>query len=159
MSFAMIKNCNLSLPLRHGGCGLRTHAISELRRLFVSSAMLVAPAVHAATSLSVAPAPTGAQDDDASFSPFEYSLRSSIENLSADGISSPDFIATGPRSAKTWASGASEKLYKNTKNALEGELENLPHRVQVCKRAGFVVRRNGCTVVSASSNLLSYSAQ
>ena len=44
----------LSLPLRHGGCGLRTHAISELRRLFVSSAMLVAPAVHAATGFSVA---------------------------------------------------------------------------------------------------------
>ena len=40
----------LSLPLRHGGCGLRTHAISELRRLFVPSAMLVVPAVNAATA-------------------------------------------------------------------------------------------------------------
>ena len=41
----------LSLPLRHGGCGLRSHTANELRRLFVSSALLVAPAVHAATGL------------------------------------------------------------------------------------------------------------
>ena len=61
----------LSLPLRHGGCGLRTHALSELRRLFVSSAMLVAPAADAATGFVVAPAPTGAQDDDASMSEGE----------------------------------------------------------------------------------------
>ena len=133
----------LSLPLRHGGCGLRTHAISELRRLFVSSAMLVAPAVHAATGFSVAPAPTGAQDDDASFSPFEYSLRSSSKNLSADGITSPDFNFTGPLSAKKWASGASEKLYKNTKNALEEELENLP-RLE-CKYANARVLSCGGT--------------
>ena len=123
----MIKSCNYRYRFAmEKGCGLRTHAISELRRLFVSSAMLVAPAVHAATGFSVAPAPTGAQDDDASFSPFEYSLRSSIENLSADGISSPDFNLVGPRSAKKWASGASEKLYKNIKHALEEDLENLP---------------------------------
>ena len=53
-------------------------------------------------------------------------MRSSIENLSADGISSPDFNVVGPRSAKKWASGASEKLYKNIKHALEEDLENLP---------------------------------
>ena len=35
----------LSLPLRDGGCGLRQHTLIELQRLFVSSAMLVAPAV------------------------------------------------------------------------------------------------------------------
>ena len=104
----------LSLPLRHGGCGLRTHAISELHRLFVSSAMLVAPAVHAATGFSVAPASMNTQDDDASFSSFEYALRTSIENLSAEGISSPNFDVAGPIPATKWASGASEKLYKRT---------------------------------------------
>ena len=42
----------LSLPLRYGGCGLRHHTLAEIQRLFVSSAMLVAPAVAAATGLT-----------------------------------------------------------------------------------------------------------
>ena len=37
----------LGLPLKDGGCGLRSQP-AELRRLFVSSSMLIAPAVHAA---------------------------------------------------------------------------------------------------------------
>ena len=46
----------ISLPLRYGGCGLRTHTASELQRLFVSSALLVAPAVLDATGYSIGPA-------------------------------------------------------------------------------------------------------
>ena len=44
-SFSADQAVQLSLPLRHGGCGLRAHALSELQRLFVSFALLVAPAV------------------------------------------------------------------------------------------------------------------
>ena len=54
----------LSLPLKDGGCGLRSHTASELRRLFVSSAMLVAPAVLDATGLQVIPSGP-AEDFDA----------------------------------------------------------------------------------------------
>ena len=46
----------ISLPLRYGGCGLRTHTVSELQRVFVSSALLVAPAVLDATGYSIGPA-------------------------------------------------------------------------------------------------------
>ena len=46
----------ISLSLRYGGCGLRTHAISELQRFFASSALLVVPAVLDATGYSIGPA-------------------------------------------------------------------------------------------------------
>ena len=114
----------ISLPLRYGGCGLRTHAISELQRLFVSSALLVAPAVLDATGYSVGPAVLNG--DAAIFCPFEYSLQSSIQSLSVDGISSPDFHVGGPNACKAWATGASEKLYKKTKADLEAIFENMP---------------------------------
>ena len=76
----------LSLPLRHGGCGLRSHTASELQRLFVSSALLVAPAVHAATGLHVRPADPAAQDDAEIFCPFEFQLHTSLETLEEQGI-------------------------------------------------------------------------
>ena len=60
----------ISLPLKYGGCGLRTHTISELRRLFVSSAMLIAPAVRAATGFSVGEAQV-LDDLAAEISPFD----------------------------------------------------------------------------------------
>ena len=69
----------LSLPLRHGGCGLRTHAMSELQRLFVSSSLLVAPAVLDATGTRLAPAADDADENDL-FCPVEHSLRSCIVN-------------------------------------------------------------------------------
>ena len=39
----------IQLALRDGGCGVRAHDVKELQRLYVASALLVAPAVHAAT--------------------------------------------------------------------------------------------------------------
>ena len=149
----------LSLPLRHGGCGLRNHTIAELHRLFVSSAMLVAPAVHAATGYSIEPVPMGTHDDDDTFSPFEYSLRSSIENLNAEGISPRKFGVAGPIPARKWASGASEKLYKKTKIALLESLGNLPEEeCKYSKARIFIMRRKWCTVVSASPDLPSHAA-
>ena len=103
----------ISLPLRYGGCGLRTHAISELQRLFVSSALLVAPAVLDATGYSIGPAILSG--DAGIFCPFEYSLQHSIQSLNANGISSPDFRVGGPTAGKAWATGPSEKLYKKPK--------------------------------------------
>ena len=87
----------LSLPLRHGGCGLRTHAMSELQRLFVSSSLLVAPAVLDATGIRLEPAADDADEND-QFCTAEHSLRSCIEDLQLAGISKPDFDA--PRAAR-----------------------------------------------------------
>ena len=134
MKIADIENINeeqkvqLSLPLRHGGCGLRTHAISELQRLFVSSAMLVAPAVADATGFAVAPSEPNAEieGEDDTFSPFESCLRSCITDLHSQGISKPDFQHANPASAKSWADGASERLSKKTKADLVALFENLP---------------------------------
>ena len=81
----------LSLPLRFGGCGLRQHTASELQRLFVSSALLVAPAVLAATGLPVKPCDPAEDIDADHFSPFECHLQSVIDNLVELGISRPDF--------------------------------------------------------------------
>ncbi len=39
----------IQLALKEGGCGVRSHDLKELQRLYVSSALLVAPAVLAAT--------------------------------------------------------------------------------------------------------------
>ena len=104
MKIADIENINeeqkvqLSLPLRHGGCGLRTHAISELQRLFVSSAMLVAPAVADATGFAVAPSEPNAEieGEDDTFSPFESCLQSCITDLHSQGISKPNFLTRKP---------------------------------------------------------------
>ena len=64
----------LSLPLRYGGCGLRSHTANELQRPFVSSALLVAPAVQAATGLAVKPSDPAEDIDADHFSPFECQL-------------------------------------------------------------------------------------
>ena len=103
----------LSLPLRHGGCGLRTHAMSELQRLFVSSSLLIAPAVLDATGIRLAPAAVDADENDFSC-PAEHSLRSCIDDLQLAGISKPDFDLPGPIASKAWATGAAEKLSKRT---------------------------------------------
>ena len=98
----------LSLPLRFGGCGLRSHTINELQRLFVSSALLVAPAVLAATGLPIKPSDPAEDIDADHFSPFECQLQSSIENLESQGISRPDFEHGGPIGSDVWASTASD---------------------------------------------------
>ena len=122
----------LSLPLRHGGCGLRTHAMSELQRLFVSSSLLVAPAVLDATGTRLAPAADDADENDL-FCPVEHSLRSCIENLQLAGISRPDFESPGPIASKAWATGVAEKLYKKTTAELAASFDNLPE--VECKHA------------------------
>ena len=122
----------LSLPLRHGGCGLRTHAMSELQRLFVSSSLLVAPAVLDATGIRLEPAADDADEND-QFCPAEHSLRSCIDDLQLAGISKPDFDFAGPIASKTWATGVAEKLAKKTTAELAASFENLPE--VECKHA------------------------
>ena len=102
----------LSLPLRFGGCGLRLHTVAELERLFVSSALLVAPAVQSATGLHVKPSDPAEDIDADHFSPFECQLQSSIENLETFGISRPDFDHIGLADSIVWANGASEIFFK-----------------------------------------------
>ena len=86
----------VSLPLKDGGCGLRTHTISELRRFFVSSAMLIAPAVEAATGFRVGERPD-VDDLAAEISPFDACLEVCASHLENDlGISRPDFSRAGP---------------------------------------------------------------
>ena len=47
-----------------GGCGIRSHDLKELQRLYVSSALLVAPAVLAATGESVGSAALDADEGE-----------------------------------------------------------------------------------------------
>ena len=86
------------LALREGGCGLRSHDKKELQRLYVASALLVAPAVHAATGLRV-----GADAPDEEGLTYEHQLSSSIHDLIAYGCTRPDFSDGGPLSAKIWS--------------------------------------------------------
>ena len=114
----------LSLPLRHGGCGLRSHTASELQRLFVSSALLIAPAVHAATGLHVRPADPAAQDDAEIFCPFEFQLETSLETLEEQGIARPDFERMRCVCLGSWCG---RKIF-----------------YQVSPRSGYDVRRFAC---------------
>ena len=52
----------ITLALREGGCAIRSHDLTELQRLYVSPALLVAPAVLAATGESVGSAAPGADE-------------------------------------------------------------------------------------------------
>ena len=118
----------LSLPLRHGGCGLRLHTANELQRLFVSSALQVAPAVHAATGLPLRPADPAAQNDAEIFCPFEYQLRTSLESLEARGITLPDFENIGPADAPVWADSVAENFSIKSREDLDAMFEDLPAR-------------------------------
>ena len=82
----------------------------KFQRLFVSSALLVAPAVHAATGLHVRPADPAAQGDAEIFCPFEFQLQTSLETLEEQGIARPDFERIGPADASVWADGVAEKF-------------------------------------------------
>ena len=98
----------LSLPLRDGGCGLRSHTLGELRRLFVSSAMLIAPAVQAAIGQRIGIAEDIDDMAAADLSPFELCLEDSIDNLEHEyEIFRPDFNSANPSTAKSWATSVS----------------------------------------------------
>ena len=106
--------------------------MSELQRLFVSSSLLVAPAVLDATGIRLAPAAVDADENDFSC-PAEHSLRSCIDDLQLAGISKPDFDLPDPIASKAWATGAAEKLSKRTTAELAASFENLPE--VECKHA------------------------
>ena len=96
------------LALRAGGCGLRTHDLKELQRLYVSSALLVAPAVFAATGERI-----GSAAVDAEGPCYENQLQSSIQDIVAYGGTAPDFNNGGPVNAKIWAHSISLKFNKH----------------------------------------------
>ena len=97
----------LQLALREGGCGLRTHDLKELQRLYVASALLVAPAVHAATGERIG---VGAPDEEGRT--YEHQLSSSIQDLVAYGCSRPNFSHGGPLSGNVWSDSVSRKFNK-----------------------------------------------
>ena len=105
----------VQLALRAGGCGLRSHDLKELQRLFVSSALLVAPAVFAATGECIGVDETAAAEGGT----FEYLLSSSVRDLSANGCTRPDFSDGGRISAKVWADSVSLKFEKILKAKLD----------------------------------------
>ena len=87
---------------------MRSHDMKELQRLFVSSALLVAPAVFAATGEHIDNgAPAAAEGGT-----FESRLASSIRDIVAYGCSAPDFSDGGPESAKIWAHSIARKFQK-----------------------------------------------
>ena len=99
----------IQLALREGGCGVRSHELKELQRLYVSSALLVAPAVFDATGLRIG----AAGPDAAEGGRYESQLRSSIDDLVAYGCSRPDFNDGCPKNATAWANSVSLKFNKS----------------------------------------------
>ena len=133
-SLSEAQQIQLGLPLKDGGCGLRSHTLNELRRLFVSSAMLIAPAVHAAIGQRIGVAPDLNDIFAEDVSPFETCLEDCIENLQTDlDIFRPDFARADPVVAKVWAAGVSEKMHKTEKSKMNDLFATLPLRD--CKRA------------------------
>ena len=119
----------ITLALREGGCGIRSHDLKELQRLYVSSALLVAPVVFAATGESIGSAAPDADEGGT----LDSQLSSSIRDLVAYGCSHPDFNDGGPLSAKVWADSVSLKFNK----ILSARIEHLHQMLapEDCKRA------------------------
>ena len=76
---------------------MRMHDRKELQRLYVSAALLVAPAVLAATGEAIG----GADLDSAEGETYDDRLSSSIRDLLAYGVSRPDFDEGGSANAKS----------------------------------------------------------
>ena len=124
----------IGLPLKDGGCGLRSHTRSELQRLYVSSAMLITPAVFAATGQHVGIETEVGEAAAADPSPYESCLEVCIDELERDlEIFRPDFTRADPLLARVWAASASEKLSKERKRELNGKFETMP--LVDCNRA------------------------
>ena len=102
-SISEVQKLQIRLALREGGCGLRTHDLKELQRLYVSSALLVAPAVFSATNERLGAGEGGS---------FDSRLASSIRDMVAYGCTRPDFSNGGALSAKVWANSVSLKFNK-----------------------------------------------
>ena len=105
----------IQLALKEGGCGVRSHDLKELQRLYVSSALLVAPAVLAATGEHIG----AGSRDDAEGGTFEFQLASSIRDMVAHGCSRPDFNEGGRLSANVWANSVSSKFQKILKARID----------------------------------------
>ena len=119
----------IALPLKDGGCGLRTHTRNELERLFISSAMLIAPAVHAAIGQRVGLAGEVADPDAEDKSPYEACLEVCIANLERDHeIYRPDFSRADAHVAKVWAGSVSEKLTRSAKVELDNIFSAMPRK-------------------------------
>ena len=132
----------LALPLRDGGCGLRTHTRAELHRLFVSSALLVAPAVRAATGFSIRNV-SDAADIDAGC-PFECCLEVCLASLESQNIARPSFELGGGPGSVSWADRAARKMTKKAVADLFAKFDDLPEeqgkrekaRVRSCSGVG-----------------------
>ena len=131
----------IQLALKEGGCGVRSHDLKALQRLYVSSALLVAPAVLAATGEHI-----GAGSlDDAEGGTFEFQLASSIRDMVAHGCSRPDFNEGGRLSANMWANSVSSKFQKILKARIDHLHNMLP--LEDCKRSR--ARIKSCSGVGA----------
>ena len=94
---------------------MRSHDLKELQRLYVSTALLVAPAVRAATGELVGSGASGVAEGPT----YESRLASSIRDIIAYGGSRPAFNAGGSVSAKIWADLISRKFNKNLKARID----------------------------------------
>ena len=122
----------IRLAVREGGCGLRSHDLKELQRLYVSSALLVAPAVFAASGERIGATDAAGMEEGRC---FEHQLSSSIRDIVAYGGTRPDFSDGGPDSAKIWADSISRKFQKHTFARIEHLHRMLPLRESKRARA------------------------
>ena len=121
---------------------MRPRDLKELQRLYVSSALLVAPAVLAATGEHI-----GAGSlDDAEGGTFEFQLASSIRDMVAYGCCRPDFNEGGRLSANVWANSVSSKF----QTMLKARIDHLHHMLlpfEDCKRSKAQIK--SCSSVGA----------
>ena len=120
------------------------HMISkkEFQRLYVSAALLVAPAVFAATGERIG----GAGFDAAEGETYDDRLASSVRDLVAYGVSRPDFDEGGSINAKSWASSVALKFQKIQIAKIE-QLYNMMHEED---RRRCRARLKSCSGVGAS---------
>ena len=120
---------------------MRMHDRKELQRLYVSAALLVAPAVLAATGEAIG----GADLDSAEGETYDSQLSSSIRDIVAYGGSRPDFNAGGSVSAKVWASSISCKFQKH----LLARIDHLHNLLPIADRKRAQARIKSCSGVGA----------
>ena len=120
---------------------MRSHDLKELQRLYVSSALLVAPAVLAATGEHVGRSAPDALEGRS----YESRLSSSISNLVANGCTRPDFSDGGPLKAKIWSDSISLKFNK----ILKAKIDHLHRMLSLEDSARARARLKSCSGVGA----------
>ena len=114
----------LYLPLKNGGCGIPSHSAADLGKFYISSALLIAPIVYAATGFWLgSAAPRTVLDANSHYfdstAPSELSIANAVRLLVEAGISPPNFAHVGQAEAASFAAQAALRIKTIQRDVLE----------------------------------------